>query len=107
MKKSSIILLVSALILVAGLAVAGCVSDSGTSQSVTTTASESQGTPPDMQAGNMTGQPPRDMAAGNMTDRPSQDMQRGNMTGEPPEMPGNMTGGPQPGEVPPSETASS
>ena len=105
MKKSRIILLISGLILAAGLCVAGCVSDSGISSSETTTGSADHGTTPDMGTGNMTGERP-EMPAGNMTDRPPHDMQKGNMTGEPPEMVGNMTGGPQPGDVPPSVTAS-
>jgi len=105
MKKSSIILLIAGLILAAGLCIAGCVSDSGTSSSDTTTVTGDHGAPSDMTAGNMTKEPP-EMPAGNMTDRPPHDMQAGNMTGEPPEMPGTTTGGPQPAGVPPSETES-
>ena len=102
MKKSSSILLIAGLILAAGLCVAGCVSDLGTSTTDTITAADDHGAPSDMMAGNMTGERP-EMPAGNMTDRPPQ---AGNVTGEPPEMPGNMTGGPEPGGMPPSGTES-
>ena len=105
MKKSSIILLISGLILAAGLCVAGCVSDSGSSSSETTTGSAGESAPSCMAADNMTEERP-EMPAGNMTDRSPYDMRNGNIIGEPPGMVGNMTGGPQPGDAPPSATMS-
>ena len=92
MKKHSIILVATGLILIAGLFVAGCVSDSEPTGSDTVT---SMVTPPGMATGTMTG--PGDMQAGNMTGEPPEGMPAGNMTGQPPDMSGNMTGQPPEG----------
>ena len=108
MKRNWNIFLISALILAAGLSVAGCVSDSGTSQAVTTTAPADSGSPADLQDGNMNAQPPSGMQAGNLTGQPPNDMEHGNMTGHPPNdiQAGNVTG-PDPAGTPPAMTPSS
>ena len=100
MMKNSIILLGAALILNAGLFVAGCVSDSETTGSKATDSTVT----PDMAAGNMTGQPSGDMPAGNISGEPPEGIPSGNMTGEPPQgmHRGNMTESERPSGTPPA-----